>query len=92
MPGECSMAGTLDLQIRPPSPSYSDAISLISPLQEEIDVVTELDMSVRTASSFNDEALVRVNQHEEYYIPSGDTVFMVCCYLGKEILLRLILY
>lgn len=75
------MAGTLNRQIRPPSPSYSesDAISLISPLQEEIDVVTELDMSLRTVSTHSfDSPLERVNRHEKYYIPSGDAVFMVC--------------
>lgn len=77
------MAGTLDFQIRPPSPSYSDAVSLISPLQEEIDCVTELDMSVRANSvrSFGGSSLERIDRHDKYYIPSGDAVFMVCCYL-----------
>ena len=78
------MAGTLSRKIRPPSPSYSesDAVSLISPLQDDIDIVTELDMSVRTVSTHSfDSPLERVNRHEKYYIPSGDAVFMVC-YLG----------
>ncbi len=73
------MAGTR--QIRPPSPSYSDAVSLLSPLQGELDIVTDLDMSIRTDSSFHHSALERVDQHEEYYIPTGDVVFMVGCYL-----------
>jgi len=69
------MAGTR--QIRPPSPSYSDAVSLLSPLQGELDIVTDLDMSIRTESSFHHSSLERVDRHEEYYIPTGDVVFMV---------------
>ncbi|KLO19848.1 hypothetical protein SCHPADRAFT_43214 [Schizopora paradoxa] len=72
------MTGIQSLQIRPPSPSYNDAVSLISTPEANTTIIIQRVMSVSITNSFDESmAPEKVRRHRKYYIPSGDVVFMV---------------